>query len=442
MDEAIAARQPSPGEATPRAPGSALPGALAEPTAPVRGSWVTLLFLANIGLWLGIYAPIQVLLPEQVASLHDHVSKNGVPSGADAVLLSVVMGVGAIAGLIANPVVGALSDRTTSPRGRRHPWTLGCALVAAAGLGIVAASPAVAVMAVGWFIAELGLGGMLATLTAALPDRVPVSQRGTLGALIGISQMLGTVLGALLVTVIITRMSAGYAACAVIVVGLAAAFTLRTVDAPLPAEFKPGHRVSEALRRLWLSPRRYPDFAWGWATHFLVNLGNDLGTLYLLYFLARSAHYHDPQTGLLILMALYAVALLAAGSVLGLLSDRTGRRKPFIIGAAVVMAVAAVILAASPTWHFALVAAPLLGAGFGTYWAAAPALLTQVLPAAVDRGKDVGIINMGYNAPLVVAPLAAGVVLGLMNSYPALFGLAALVTAGAGWTVTRVRSVS
>src|ERR1700744_1144432 len=320
MDEAIAA-----GTHT------TVPAALAEPTTPVKGSWITLLFLANIGLWLGIYAPIQVLLPEQVASLHDHVAKNGVPSGADAVLLSVVMGVGAIAGLIANPVVGALSDRTTSLRGRRHPWTLGCALVAAAGLGIVAASPGVAVMAVGWFIAELGLGGMLATLTAALPDRVPVSQRGTLGALIGISQMLGPVLGALLVTVIIPRMSAGYVACAVIVVGFAAVFTLRTPDEQLPAEFKPDLPVSAALRRLWVSPRTYPDFAWGWVTHFLVNLGNDLGTLYLLYFLARGAHYHDPQTGLLILMALYAVALLAAGSFLGALSDRTGRRQPFIV---------------------------------------------------------------------------------------------------------------
>ena len=47
-----------------------------------------------------------------------------------------------------------------------------------------------------------------------------------------------------------------------------------------------------------------------------------------------------------------------------------------------------------------------------------------MLPAAVDRGKDVGLINMAYNLPLVVAPLAAGVVLGLMNSYPALFALA------------------
>jgi hypothetical protein len=75
---------------------------------PVKGSWISLLFLANIGLWLAIYAPLQVLLPEQVQSPHDHITKsNVVPSGTDAVLLSVVIGVGAIVGLIANPVVVA-----------------------------------------------------------------------------------------------------------------------------------------------------------------------------------------------------------------------------------------------------------------------------------------------------------------------------------------------
>jgi hypothetical protein len=57
MDEAIAATR----QVT-------LPAALAEPTVPVQGSWISLLFLANIGLWLAIYAPLQVL-PEQV---HQH----------------------------------------------------------------------------------------------------------------------------------------------------------------------------------------------------------------------------------------------------------------------------------------------------------------------------------------------------------------------------------
>ncbi len=38
-------------------------------------------------------------------------------------------------------------------------------------------------------------------------------------------------------------------------------------------------------------------------------------------------------------------------------------------------------------------AAPLPGAGLGTYWAAAPAVLTAVPPAAEDRAKDLGVIN-------------------------------------------------
>ena len=407
---------------------------------PVRPGWVTLLFLANVALWLAIYAPLQVLLPEQVQSLHDHVSTAAaVPSGADAVLLSVVMAVGAIASHVANPVIGALSDRTASRRGRRHPWTVAGAVLGAIGIGIVAAAPDIPVMAVGWFLAQVGLGGMLATLTAALPDRVPVKQRGTLGGLIGISQMLGTVLGALIVTVIVTRMSAGYATCAAILIIGAAVFVLWTPDEPLPAEFKPTAPLRSAIR--WVSPREHPDFGWAWITHFLINLGNALGTLYLLYFLARGAHYHDPQTGLLTLMGLYAVALAIAAVACGALSDRSGRRKPYIVVSAVVMAIAAALLVISPTWTAALAAAPLLGFGFGTYWAAAPALLTAVLPAAADRAKDLGLINVAYNLPLVVGPLVAGVVLGLLNSYPALFAVSGIATLAAGGTIIRVRAV-
>ena len=412
--------------------GAEIPAALAEPVEPVRARWITLLFLANVGLWLAIYAPIQVVLPEQVQSLHP----------ADkAVLFSVVMAAGAIAFLLVNPVVGALSDRTTSPRGRRHPWTLAGALVGAAGLVVLAAAPDIPVMVLGWCIAQAGLGGMLATLTSALPDRVPAKQRGTLGGLIGISQMLGTVLGALIVTVLVTKLSAGYLTCGVLVIAGALAFTLRTPDEPLPVEFKPQVPVSKMLRTLWVSPRQYPDFGWAWLTHFLVNLGNDLGTLYLLYFLADAAHYHDPQIGLLTLMALYAVALAIAGGVCGTASDKSGRRKPFIVAAAIACAAAAAILVISPTWPAALAAAPLLGAGFGTYWAAAPAVLTAVLPAASDRAKDLGVINIAYSLPLVIAPIIAGAVLGLMHNYPALFALAGLASIAAGATITRVRSV-
>ncbi|MGH3436977.1 MAG: MFS transporter [Sciscionella sp.] len=408
------------------------PAALAEPQTRVRVGWTTLLFLANLGLWLGIYAPIQVLLPEQ-AELLDRADKTAV--------LSAVMAVGALAALIANPVIGMLSDRTCSRRGRRHPWTITGAVIGAVGLLVLAFAPNVAVMTLGWCVAQVGLNGMLAALMSALPDRVRVDQRAEVGGIVGISQMLGTVLGALLVTVLVTDLAGGYVACAVLVVLGALAFVLFTQDERLPVAFRPAHGVLLGLRRLWISPRAHPDFGWGWLTHFLINLGNALGTLYLLYFLGDAVHYRDPQTGLLILMACYGVALVIGAVVCGITSDRSGRRKPYVMASAVLMAVAALLLVVSPTWTAALIAAPLLGVGFGTYWAVALAILTQVLPAASDRAKDLGVVNIANSLPLVLGPAIAGPVLALFGGYPTLFGLSALATAIGGVTVTRIRSV-
>ena len=419
------------GPAAPVAP-AAGPAALAEPVTPVRRGWVTLLFLANIGLWLGVYAPIQVLLPEQAQHL-DRASKT--------LLLSAVMGAGALAALVTNPIAGALSDRTTSRWGRRHPWTVGGAVLGAAGLAILAVAPDAVVMMAGWFVAQAGLGVMLATLTSALPDRVPAAQRGALGGLIGISQMLGTVIGALLVTVLVTGLASGYLACGLVVVLGALAFAVFTQDDQLPPGLVPRHSVRRTIAGLWVSPRRYPDFGWAWTMHFLINLGNALGTLYLLYFLQDEAHYHDPQTGLLILMAFYGVALAVAGVVCGSASDRSGHRRRYAVGASAIMAVAAVLLVISPTWTAALAAAPLLGLGFGTYWSAAPAVLTQVLPAASNRAKDLGVINVATALPLVVAPLIAGIVLYTAHSYPALFALAAVSTVAGGLAVLRIRTI-
>ena len=36
-------------------------------------------------------------------------------------------------------------------------------------------------------------------------------------------------------------------------------------------------------RQFWVSPKRYPDFAWAWAARFLVSLGNAVAVIYLLF---------------------------------------------------------------------------------------------------------------------------------------------------------------
>jgi MFS family permease len=382
------------------------------------------LFCANLGLWLAVYAPIQVLLPQQ-AEMLDKADKE--------LVFGIVTGFGGLVSLLVVPLIGFLSDRTTSRFGRRHPWTLAGAVIGAVGLAVLANAPSVVVMTIGWCLVQAGIGGMLAALTSAVPDRVPVEQRAQVGGLIGISQMLGTVLGAVVVTLLVSGLTAGYLACAVIVLVGAAFFVLRTPDTQLV--------VKPVKPTFWISPRQNPDFAWAWGGHLMINLGNAFGTLYLLYFLGDVVHHESPEDGLLVLMALYGVALAAGAVLFGARSDRSGRRKPYVYGAAAVMALAALILVVWPTWIGVLIASPLLGVGFGTYWAVAIALLTQVLPTASDRAKDLGVLNVANALPQVIAPLLTALILANLGGYRGLFAVSALATTLAAVLMSRVRSV-
>jgi MFS family permease len=282
---------------------------------------------------------------------------------------------------------------------------------------------------------------MLATLTAAVPDRVPVTQRGAVSGWVGIPQVLGVVLGVVLVTMVVSGVRAGYLAVAVAVVALVLPFVLGTQDDPLPRSHQPTRSLRATLAAMWVSPREHPDFGWAWVTRFLVQLGNALGTLYLLYFLTDKVKVADPAGGLLVLILIYTGALICTTVAAGRLSDRTGRRKVFVIWSGVVMAVAALMLAAWPTWTGAMVAAAVLGAGYGVYVAVDAALITQVLPAAADRAKDLGVINIANSAPQVLGPAISAPIVVSLGGYPVLYALTAVVTLAGSVLVTRIKSV-
>jgi MFS family permease len=369
-----------------------------------------------------------------------------IDAGHKEAMLAVVTGLGAAAAVVANPLAGALSDRTAlrfagRALGRRHLWTVGGAIFGAAALVLLSRQHTIAGVAIAWVLAQTCFNAMLAALTAAVPDRVPVAQRGAVSGWIGIPQVLGVVVGVALVTTVVTGNAGGYLTVAVLVAVLALPFALSTPDDPLPREQRARTRLGAILRGLWISPREHPDFAWAWITRFLVQLGNALGTLYLLYFLTDRVRYTDPASGLLILILVYTAALMTTTVVAGRRSDRTGRRRAFVVWSGLVMAVSALLLAGWPTWPVAVVAAAILGAGYGVYVAVDAALITQVLPAAADRAKDLGVINIANSAPQVLGPALAGPIVAYAGGYPVLYGLTALVTVLGSVFVRKIRSV-
>ncbi|MFI2258827.1 MFS transporter [Streptomyces tubercidicus] len=419
----------------------AAPEALTEPTERAGRGWTAALSLANGAIWVGWYGPLQILLALQAAELAP-------PGTAKESVLAWVTGAGAVVSMVSNPLFGALSDRTASRFGRRTPWILAGALGGAGALVLLAGADTVPGMALGWCLVQLTLNAAFAAVTAAVPDRVPQRQRGAVGGWVGAAQILGVVAGTGLATVAggagggVGGVVAGYLACAGFVVLGAAPYVLLHRDPVLPADRRPALRLRALLAGLWISPRRHPDLGWAWLTRFLINLGNALALLYLLYYLRDVLHHPDPGGGVLMLTAVNAVTLLGTVVVGGWWSDRVGRRQPFVLWAGVLMTVATGLLAGWQTWPGALCAAALLGVGFGVFTSVDFALMTEVLPAAADRGKDLGLINIANALPQVAAPVLAAPIVQHLGGYRVLYGVAAAVGLVGALLVRRIRGVA
>ena len=418
--------------------------ALAEPTQHVRYRWITLLALASLGMWMANQTPLQVMLALQ---LQDITPRHKI------VALGVVTGVGAISSALATPVVGALSDRTAHSgrlgrfSGRRHRWTLAMVVLAALCLALLAEQATVFGVALLWFLFSAFQNGEYATLSAAVPDHVPVRQRATVSGWVGMPIALGLVLGTVLVVDVLGQdLVSGYITLAVLMVVLALPFVLFTPDPPLAPQDREAFSWRRVASSYWLSPREYPDFGWAWLTRFLASLAIAMGTLYLLYFLRDAVHYarlfpgQTAADGLLILILIYTGCVVLASIIGGIISDRRDRRKIMVTVSGLLMAAAALVLTFWETWPAALLAAVLFGMGYGAYIAVDQALITQVLPRAHDRAKDLGIINIAIVCPGAIGALIAAPLVSLAG-YPALFGATAVVAAAAAIGVWQIKSV-
>ncbi|MFE9449456.1 MFS transporter [Streptomyces sp. NPDC006739] len=408
--------------------------ALAEPVERVGRGWTAALSLANGAIWVGWFGPLQILLASQAK---DFAPGSGMSKET---MLAWVTGVGAVVSLVANPLFGALSDRTTSRRGRRTPWIVAGTAGGALSLLLLAGAGGLWTMTLGWCLVQLTLNAAFAAVTAAVPDRVPRPQRGVVGGWLGAAQILGVVGGTGLATAA-GGIGAGYAACAVFTVVGVLPYVLRHPDLRLAPADRPVWSTRGFLRGFWLSPRRYPDLGWAWLTRFLINLSNSLVLLYLLYYLRDRVHYRNPDQGVLILTAVNGLTLLGTVVAGGVWSDRVGRRKPFVVWSGVIMAVATAGLAAWQTWPGAVVAAAVLGIGFGVFTSVDFALMTDVLPKALDRGKDLGVINVANALPQVAAPALAAPIVTYLGGYRALYLVSAVIGLAGAVLVDRIRGV-
>jgi MFS family permease len=187
--------------------------------------------------------------------------------------------------------------------------------------------------------------------------------------------------------------------------------------------------------------RQSPDVRWAWVSRFLVVLGFALVTQYLLYYLTDELRREDPQRSMLTITALTVLCAMAAAVTSGRWSDRVGRRRVFVAGGGFLIALGAVGLVVVPLWPVVLVAAVVIGLGFGTFLAVDLAVIASVLPSAADTGRDLGIFAVATAAPQIVGPALAVPTLALFG-YTGLYLLVATVSVLGGAAVLKVRAVA
>lgn len=408
--------------------------ALAEPTKAVTGGWIALFATAWLGIWMAQLTPVQLLLPVQIeAQLH---ATNWVDN---VVAFGLISGIAGLCALIAYPLTGALSDRTTSRFGRRRPWILAGTLLFAASLLVLGIQESIVGIGIFWALALTGYCVLTAALTATISDQVPVRQRGFVSGWMSAPQAVGVILGLVLVTELFVGQFLGYAVMAILLVLLVVPFLIFVPDAVLEKAEPLTPRTF--IEGFWISPRAYPDFGWTLLSRVLVNFGNAFGTALLFQFLAYGLRVDDPEETLIILTLVYMVFVILASLILGRLSDKLGRRKVFVFVAAAIQGVAALLLAFIPHVDVAMVAAGLLGLGYGCFLSVDQALATQVLPDPQTRGKDLGIMNIATAVPQAIAPLLGALIVAALAGFQGLFLLAAAAAILGALAVLPIRSV-
>jgi len=414
--------------------------AAATPESPAAGcvgwGFISLYALAYMSTSLVLIAPLLVTLALKVNSL---VGIKQAPGS-----LAMVVGIGALVAMLGNPFFGKMSDRTSSPLGMRRPWMVIGLVGGTLGVLVVASAPNVPVVLAGWCIAQLFFNALLAAMIAVLPDQVPVGQRGKVAGVLGICLPIASVSGTFLVKSFTGNQLAMFLVpCAVGGIFILL-FAVRLKDRRLDRADRPSWSWREFASTFYVNPRKSPDFAWAFVSRFLFVLAYAFLVTYQAYYLLEkigTAEAHVPRQIFLGSLA-QSVVLIAASLVGGRLSDRTGRRKVFVLGSSIVFGLSLFVLAVATDFNGFIVGMAITGLGFGAYLAVDLALVADVLPDQASAAKDLGVLNIAGALPFSVAPAIAPAILAIGNgSYGVLYAAAGICAIIGAATILPVKGV-
>lgn len=408
-----------------------------DPPPPVKGLGRLLwtIIPANFAIFMIWGAVPGILLPQQITVAFGEENQVNVAN------LAIVSTIGAFAAMVAQPLAGQISDRTRSRYGRRAPWIVIGALTGALSLIGLAFANSLVGFIIAWTLVQVCFNFAQGPLSAIMPDRVPVKRRGTFAALSGIGLMVGVLGGSIIGALFFNSITAGYVTFAVLAVVVLALFVAVNPDHPSTDSRPEPFDVKEFLRTFWVNPVEHPDFFWAFTGRLLLYTGYFAVNGYQLYLLQYYFGVEHPETIIPLIGMLSLAGILISTIISGPLSDKVGRRKPFVFGSAALVSLAFVVPWAWQDVNAWMIMTFVAGLGFGMFQAVDTALISEVLPSATSFGKDLGVVNIAATLPQTLAPGVAGAIV-LAFGYAGLFPVAitlGILGAAAIWPIRSVR---
>ncbi|MEV5544465.1 MFS transporter [Saccharopolyspora shandongensis] len=336
--------------------------------------------------------------------------------------LALLTGIGALITLLVQPIAGRLSDGTRTRWGRRSPWILGGTLGGAISVVLMGTADSIGMLLLAYLLVVVAVNAAQLPMNALLPDRVPRARRGLFASLASIGVTLGALLGQLLAAWNADRISTGYWIIAAIMLTIMVAFVVLSREPSSKGLPRAPLGWRELVTSYWLDPRRHPDFAWVFASRFLLVTGYFLTHSYSLYILQDYIGLGDQAVRYVPLISTVSfLSVLVLSALGGPLSDRVGKRKIFIQISAAVFAVGLVLPLLVPSVPGMIASALIGGLGYGLFGSVDSALMTEVLPSEAGHGKDLGIINLSWGLPQALSPFLASALVSLTGGYTWLF---------------------
>ncbi|RIK32095.1 MAG: hypothetical protein DCC52_05395 [Chloroflexi bacterium] len=339
--------------------------------------------------------------------------------------LSALTTVGLLIAIVAQPIAGAISDRSLSRFGRRRPmmalWTLVCAVLGALAFALGIA-PTYAILFALYCLLQGASNMAHGPAQGLIPDLVPEKQHGAAGGIKGFIDnftliMAGLVTGTLLLgrspDLLDSARVALWVIAAVLVIFLVVNL-VTTRETPLAREDLP----REALRvSVWNSLSIVGN--WLLIVRLIFLGGIQIVSNYAQFYFkdvvlagAADAAQRAPQL-MGELLIIVAVALVLVSAPAGILSDRFGRRAVSAVGAAFAVGAAALLLFIRNRALFALggfvltdlmLAGLLLGVGAGIFFAVNWAWATDLV-SHDQAARYLGISNLATAGAGILAAL-------------------------------------